>query len=564
MTKPNPMRDSLIMKWLLACSLIVQLWSCKKEQVAGEPKLPVIAFTTETGEYKVKAGKTVTLEAKVTDAINPVYSWKLNGKIIATTLTYAFTNDKVGEQFLTFRVDAENGSSEKQVKVSVLEKLPPEITVSTSLIAWANVDTRLVATALYADSASYTWRLNGTVVGTDSVYIFNQSTLGKSQLTLRVATTDGEDLKPITITVLPKAEPTLYFDNGHYRTLSNIDEKRSMSVSLGKTLVLAPVMVSIENPGPFEWSVDGVVQSANTEYFSFTPTMKGLYNVIVKELSSNVTAAVQVECTSAEGTYFRNITAGNKASAANGFDFVPAPGQFINYQIGSTKEKAMLDLQNALDVNGAPYIGAYGGYFIVGFDHSVKNEEGVADLRIDGNAFPGWSEPGIVWVMQDENGNGLPDDTWYELAGSEAGKPETKTRYAITYYKPSAPKSDVMWTDNMGRTGSVDYNGYHSQAYYFPMFIAEDYYTLTGTCLASTFAVGDIETSVGYPWGYVDNYGDGSKKDFWIEDAMQADGSPAKLKYIDFVKVHTGMTGKGAAVGEISTESGPPIDLHFK
>lgn len=564
MTKQNPMRLITTLKWLIVFSLVVQICSCKKETITAETKLPGISFTAVSGEYKVKAGKPLQLEAKVTDAINPVYSWKLGGKIISTDITCAFKNESVGEQFLTFRVDAENGSSEKQVKVSVLEKLPPEITLSATLIAWANLDTRIVATASYADSAKYSWRLNGTIVGTDSVYIFNQSTLGKNQLTLRITTEDGEDVKLIAVTVLPKAEPTLYFDNGHYRVTSNVNDVRKMSVSIGKTLVLAPVIANIENQGAFEWTVDGAVQAGNTAYFSFTPAAKAVYNVKVKELSTGASAIVQVECVAAEGTYFRPVTAGNKASAANGFDFVPAPGQFINYQLGSTRQKAMQDLQNALDVNSAPYIGAYGGYFIVGFDHSVKNEEGIADLKIDGNAFAGWSEPGIVWVMQDENGNGLPDDTWYELAGSESGKPETKQRYAITYYKPSTPKSDVLWTDNLGRTGSVDYNGYHSQAYYFPMFIVEDYYTLTGTCLASTFAVGQIETSVGYAWGYVDNYGDGSKLNFWIEDAIQADGSPANLKYIDFVKVHTGMTGKGAAVGEISTESGPPIDLHFK
>lgn len=47
------------------------------------------------------------------------------------------------------------------------------------------------------------------------------------------------------------------------------------------------------------------------------------------------------------------------------------------------------------------------------------------DFAIEGNAFDGSSEPGIVWVMQDVNGNGLPDDTWYQLKGSEYGKEET-------------------------------------------------------------------------------------------------------------------------------------------
>ena len=60
-------------------------------------------------------------------------------------------------------------------------------------------------------------------------------------------------------------------------------------------------------------------------------------------------------------------------------------------------------------------LGGFGGYIVVGFDHSIDNS-GDYDLGILGNSFSGSSEPGIVWVMQDENGNGLPDDTWYELA----------------------------------------------------------------------------------------------------------------------------------------------------
>jgi hypothetical protein len=341
-----------------------------------------------------------------------------------------------------------------------------------------------------------------------------------------------------------------------------------MTVPLGKSLVLAPVICNIKNPSSFAWTVDGAAQSSTTDFFTFTPSAKGVYLITVTEQSTQAKAEVQVACTDPEGTYFRAITESSKATAANAFDYIPAPGQFINYQIGSTKAKALQDLQNALNGSSASMIGAYGGYWIVGFDHSVKNETGKADLKITGNAFAGWSEPGIVWVMQDENGNGLPDDTWYELKGSETGKKETKQRYAITYYKPKTTGSDVLWTDNQGRTNTVDYNGFHSQAYYFPMFITEDYYTLVGTCLESgIFSAGGIVYARDLPWGYVDNYNSDSSRpmnEFWIEDAIQADGSSANLKHIDFVKVHTGMAGKGAAVGEISTEPGCPTDMNFK
>lgn len=66
-------------------------------------------------------------------------------------------------------------------------------------------------------------------------------------------------------------------------------------------------------------------------------------------------------------------------------------------------------------------LGAYGGYITVGFDHTVPNVPGQYDFKIYGNAYydafgtltgklGGSSEPGIVLVSKDVNGNQLPDD----------------------------------------------------------------------------------------------------------------------------------------------------------
>lgn len=552
----------------LSVYLISLFSSCSSDEnneLTGNPSI-----TFEMEEYKVKVGKEIALEATVENAINPIYSWKLDGKIISIDPKLIFTNDDAGEYFVTLRVDAENGSAEKQIKVSVQDKLPPEIKMTTSLIAYSGQDIEVKAEVLYADEATYLWRLEGKVVSEEKTYVFNQTTLGAQALSLRVTNEDGTDMQIITVTTLPEPIPELFFDNGHYRVASNIKEMRKMTVPLGRSLVLAPVICNITNPTSFLWTVNGTAQASTKVDFTFTPTAKGVYSIIVTEQSTSAKAEIQVTCTEPEDTYFRAIKTGNKATAATAFDYIPAPGQFVNYQTGSTKTKALTDAQNWLNTNntgGYIHIGAFGGYWIVGFDHSVKNEPGRADLLIKGNAFAGWSEPGIVWVMQDSNGNGLPDDTWYELAGSESGKAETKLRYAITYYKPKASGSDVLWTDNFGQSNSVDYNGYHSQAYYFPMFIAEDYYTLVGTRLAPNFFVsGGIEYAKDLPWGYVDNYNTESTRpmsEFWIEDAIQADGSPANLKHIDFVKVHTGTIGKGAAVGEVSTEACIPADMNF-
>lgn len=563
--QPNLKVPGIARILILVC-LITQALSCSKDKNAPEQAGPTLEFTAENGEYKVKTGKDVVLEAKVTDATDPIYSWKLDGKIISTGLTCNFTGDKLGEYFVTFRVDAKNGSVEKQVKVTVLSKLPPEITMTSSIIVYSGLNTKLVANVLYAEQATYTWRLNGAVISTENSCNLNLTTLGAQQLTLKVVNADGEDLKVFAVVVLPPPAAELFFDDGRFRLAGDQSTKR-MSIPLGKTLVLAPVISNITGTPTFEWTVDGAVQSSTTEFLSFTPNALGNYLITVTAKGTAAIAKVNVTCVAAEGTYFRAAVAGSKAMVTNVFEFVPAPGQFTNFLEGSTIEQAQLSVQNAVNTGTTAYVaglGAYGGYFISGFDHSVSDVAGKADISISGNAFEGWSEPGIVWVMQDENGNGLPDDTWYELKGSETGKPETKQRYAITYYKPATGNTDVLWSDNMGRTGSVDYNMYHTQKYYFPMFISGNSYTLSGTCLKSTFQVGTIETNPGFSWGYVDNLGDGSKLNFWIEDAIKADGTPANLKYIDFVKVHTGQVGKGVALGEVSTEAGAAIDLNLK
>jgi hypothetical protein len=542
--------------------------SCEKEETKETPTAPIISFAPNEGEYRVKVSGSLTLNAVVENAVNPIFSWKIGGKIVATEPHFTFVADKLGEYFVNFRVDAENGSAEEQVKVSVLEKLPPQITLPAATVAYAGIAKEFVAEANDAENASYVWRLNGEVVSETSSYTFTQTGLGNYSLSLKVITADGQDLKNITVTVLPEPLPELYFDNGRYRPATNASELRKMTIPIGKSLVLAPVICNIANPTTFIWKVDGSIQTATGEHFTFTPQAQGTYLVTVIEQNTGATAEVEVACTASEGTYRR--TGGVKAHAATAFDYVPAPGQFINYQQGSTKAKALQDLQAWCTAGQQGYfmIGAFGGYYIVGFDHSVGNEAGKPDLQIGGNAFAGWCEPGIVWVMQDENGNGQPDDTWYELKGSETGKPETKQRCAMTYYKPKTANANTMWTDNTGRTGSVDWIGAHQQAYYFPMFIAEEYYTLTGTCLASTAGMtGSLETSSCYDWGYVDGINNSTTRpisaQFWLEDAIQADGTSAGLQYIDFVKVHTATTGKGAATGEISTEPYLPVDLNF-
>ena len=276
--------------------------------------------------------------------------------------------------------------------------------------------------------------------------------------------------------------------------------------------------------------------------------------------------------------HYRAKTATSVAEQTIVFEYTPAPGQFINeLKTGgfdgtqTTPEAAVEYATSRMEEELFVSLGGFGGYIIVVFDHSIDNTGGY-DFGIKGNSFSGSSEPGIVWVMQDENGNGVPDETWYELAGSETGKLETIQNYAVTYYRPTAPQQPVQWTDNQGNSGEIDYLiAYHRQDYYYPLWIEEDSYTLTGTCLKArnydASGKGTYWVNVEYDWGYVDNFSptdrltDNNNSNaaananyFKISNAIDRLGKPVNLEYIDFIKVQVGVNAKSGWLGEISTE----------
>ncbi|MEA4918276.1 PKD-like domain-containing protein [Proteiniphilum sp.] len=545
--------------WLFVC--LTAFFSCSDDDPAELVK-PQVSFSSETGEYKVKAGKSITLEPVVENAVNPVYSWKLDGKIISTDKTYEFSTDKQGEYFITFRVDAENGFDEKQVKISVLDKLPPQINLKQSFAGFVNEDVEIAPEIENPEGVTYEWLLNGKVIGKDPVLKFNQNEVASYQLILSATNEDGIVMAATSVVLLIKPEPALFFDDGKYRTAEN--RKVRLSVPFGRSLVLAPVKVIISDKATYQWSVDGAVQSGVTkDIFTFKPAEQKTYKIKVTATDGEkiVSGEVDVECVKPEGAYYRPATATSMVVTNQSFGFVQAPGQFVSITVGTTEVQQTQKATDAIKVNTGGWcfsLGAFGGYVIMGFDHSVDNVPDVADLEINGNAFVGWSEPGIIYVMQDENGNGLPDDMWYELKGSVYGTKQHIARYALTYFRPKG--NEIFWVDNLGNTGAG--SALSGGITKYPNFVPGDRVTFVGTCLQSTMNEGGIITNPGYDWGYVDNVN--SRTGFYIEDAVQADGTPANLKYIDFVKVHTGMNVDAKILGEVSTETSAAFDLHLK
>lgn len=304
---------------------------------------------------------------------------------------------------------------------------------------------------------------------------------------------------------------------------------------------------------------------------NYLGTTKSLFGAAIRHTTCTVLFLLAAACNKDE-TIVRP-TVDPPTYSVTVYEYRPAPGQFINEQpIGgftgteTTAEAAAAYAQRRLDGHKLVSLGAFGGYIVVGFGQSIPNSGGY-DFAVEGNAFDSAStssnEPGIVWVMPDSNGNGQPDDTWYELRGSETGLPETIQNYAVTYTRPTEAGQPVAWSDSDGQRGTIGRVADHKQDSYYPAWISDDSYTLRGTRLASK-STQNLTTGLWenrpFAWGYADNIGSdilgggGQRVGFKIANAVRDDGSPAELTSIDFIKVQTGVHQQCGPLGELSTE----------
>ena len=254
-------------------------------------------------------------------------------------------------------------------------------------------------------------------------------------------------------------------------------------------------------------------------------------------------------------------------------EYVPAPGQFVNELPAATAADTPASMARKCSERlaggrgGMVTLGSWGGYITFHFDHSVKNMSGERDFAVWGNAYNGNSEPGIVMVSQDTNGNGQPDDVWYELSGSADIDSVGKViyDYELTYQR--SPMQNVPWHDNRGRQGFVERNGYHTQEYY-PLWLGDEL-TFRGTLLPAN-AHDEGKDGQSYwllstlRYGYADNYPNTNREgcSFDIAWAVDQHRRSVSLTHIDFIRVYSAQLQQCGWIGDTSTEITGAEDLH--
>lgn len=353
-----------------------------------------------------------------------------------------------------------------------------------------------------------------------------------------------------------------------------------------KKMDLHPALTGAE----YKWIVNGQTVSTDRD-FIFIAESEGKYNVELKIIDSITPFNFDFEI------YVIHEEVEYSPYISRVYEYCPAPGQFVNemprYEDGDTYSDMLQKAEESVSGTNDIMItlGGFGGYVTFGFDHTVMNKPGEKDFRIWGNCFyellqpgkkGGSAEPGIVMVSYDTNCNGLPDDEWYELAGSEYNSQETKHQYSISYFRP-APEREVIadednsladiyyirWEDNEGEIGYMPKNIFHNQDYY-PKWITSEKISFNGSLLAPNAedisGYGAYYVLYSYPWGYVDNHPNeyAELNSFDISWAVDSKGNHVNLPGIDFIRVYTGINQYCGWIGETSTELSKAQDLHIE
>jgi len=250
------------------------------------------------------------------------------------------------------------------------------------------------------------------------------------------------------------------------------------------------------------------------------------------------------------------------------YEYVYAPGQHA--LLAKPADIAAFTGEPSID-KGWLYLGGFGGYLVAGFDHDVLNGDSF-DFEIYGlqGASP---EPGIVYVMSDTNGDGLPDDAWYELKGNQYEN--SRHNYWVRYYKAQTDSANVTWKDSEGSHGELllGFAAGYSATWWWPA-TTSDSITFSGTRLPDSYDnLSSADTQYWevpndrFTWGYAKNmFGTdydasvGSNK-LDISNAVDETGKSIHLASIRFIKIQTAVFQRAGWLNEVSTEVRGAKDL---
>jgi hypothetical protein len=175
-------------------------------------------------------------------------------------------------------------------------------------------------------------------------------------------------------------------------------------------------------------------------------------------------------------------------------------------------------------------------------------------------------EPAVVYVMEDVNGDGIPNEIWYELKGNQYENADVD--YQLTYYKPDSATANIRWKDNRGASGELKpgYGSLFSSTWWWSE-TKTDSINFHGTLLPDAYDKSQMN-GVDYwsvpvsrfEWGYAENqFGtdfDSEKgvNKLDISNAVDIKGNFISLASVRFIKIQSAVFQIAGMTNEVSSE----------
>ena len=118
------------LRLIFILSLVVVTSSCDIDEVITTALPPKIVLDSQTGIYTVKQGRQITIAPEYESVEGATYRWLMNGEVLSTSPSLAFTGKEVGGYFITISVATEAGVAEEEIRVDVVDLEIPTISIA--------------------------------------------------------------------------------------------------------------------------------------------------------------------------------------------------------------------------------------------------------------------------------------------------------------------------------------------------------------------------------------------------------------------------------------------------
>ena len=262
------------------------------------PNLPASVTIAAVPAGAICSGTSVTFTATPTNGgTTPTYSWRVNGTAVGTGTTYTSTtlaNSDIVTCIMTSNATCATGSpaTSNAITMTVNPNLPASVTIAAVPAGAICSGTSVTFTATPTNGGTtptYSWRVNGTAVGTGTTY--TSTTLASSDIVTCVMTSNAScatgspaTSNAITMTVNPNLPASV--------TIAGVP---AGAICSGTSVTFTATPTNGGTTPTYSWRVNGTAVGTGSTY---TSTTLANTNVVTCVMTSNATCATGSPATS--------------------------------------------------------------------------------------------------------------------------------------------------------------------------------------------------------------------------------------------------------------------------